>query len=162
LSHLQILNGDELKSLIFKNIFGSEEIGFSLRGLVFDQGGNNRKCCSLLGVTKEIPFFTLKDKKYFMFFDIPHLFKSIRKSLLKSKLETPDSIVDFDVIRELYDLEKESVTRMTKLLVSFYPTRYEQMRVCLATQTFSHTVAAAIRRTVAKKFFRCSQINCRL
>jgi len=74
------------KSLIFKNIFVSEEIGFSLRGLVFDQGGKNRKGCSLLGVTKEIPFFTLNYKKYFGFFDIPHLFKSKRNSLLKFKL----------------------------------------------------------------------------
>jgi len=75
-----------LNLLFKKKIFVSEEIGFSLRGLVFDQGGNNRKHCSLLGVTKEIPFFTLKDKKYFVFFDIPHLFKSKRNSLLKSKL----------------------------------------------------------------------------
>jgi len=57
-----IIKGDELKSLSFKNIFVSEEIWFFLRGIVFDQGGNNRKCCSLLGVTKEIPFFTLKEK----------------------------------------------------------------------------------------------------
>lgn len=140
------IKGECLKSLIHKNINIAESIGFKVRGMVYDQGGNNRKCTSLLGVTNEKPYFYFNNKKYYMFYDIPHLFKSLRNNLLKAKFETPDGIVDFDVIREVYELEQGSVTRMTKLTRSHVnPTRFELMRVCLATQTFSHTVAAAIK-----------------
>jgi len=48
-----------------------------------------------------------------MFYDIPHLFKSIRNTFLKAYFETPHGLVDFDVIREVYELDQGSVTRMT-------------------------------------------------
>lgn len=140
------IKGDCLKSLIYKNIIIAETIGFKVRGVVYDQGGNNRKCTSLLEVTNEKPYFTLNNKKYYMFYDIPHLFKSVRNNFLRANFETPDGLVDFDVIREVYELDHGSVTRMTKLTRSHVnPTRFELMRVCLATQTLSHTVAAAIK-----------------
>jgi len=83
-------------------------------------------------------------------------FKSIRNNFLKTKLKNPDGLADFDVTREVYELKQE--TRMTTLTRSVVnPNRFErrmqEYRYVLAAQTFSLTVAAAIKTCNQKRQF---------
>lgn len=45
-------------------------------------------------------------------YDFSHLIKSLRNGWLKCDLKTPDGTVSFHVIKELYDIEENSKTKM--------------------------------------------------
>lgn len=78
-------------------------------------------------------------------YDAPHLIKSIRNRFLAGEFRTPDGIANFDAIREIFDIERGNVTKMTKLTESHVrPNKFQQMRVVYAVQALSRSVAAAI------------------
>lgn len=143
------ISGQNLVNLINDNIKLLDTIGFQIQATVCDQGSNNRKAYTLLGVTDETPYFKLggEERKIYATFDTPHLIKSIRNNLMQSQMETPDGTVSWNVIKEIYESEKNSSTKLCPKLTyrHIYPNTFEKMRVTLATQVFSRTVAAAIR-----------------
>lgn len=154
------IKGHSLKEIVQKNLEHAMNLGFKVRAVVCDQGSNNRKCFSEFGVTKEKPYIIRNNKKIFFLYDFPHLVKSLRNQLLKSDLVTSDGEVSFKVIRELYELERNKVTKMCPKLTEKHinPNNFEKMRVSLATQVFSRSVAAGIRTTVVlKKFINVSE-----
>lgn len=100
-------------------------MGLSVRVVTCDQGPNNRKCYELLGGSSTNPYFYHQNSKIYF--------------------RTPDGLARFDVVREIFELEHSKVTKMTKLTTCHLnPNSFEKMRVCLAVQTLSHSVAAAI------------------
>lgn len=53
-----------------------------VKGLVCDQGTNNVSALKALGVTSQQPFLLYEGEKYHVFYDVPHLLKSLRNNLL--------------------------------------------------------------------------------
>ena len=104
----------------------------------------------LLGITKDKPYFYFDEKPVFAFYDIPHIIKSIRNTLIKSDLDTPDGIVSFGPIKRLYEMEKFNTTKMCPKLTQKHidPNSFEKMRVIYAAQVFSRTTAAALLTAV--------------
>ena len=80
-------------------------------------------------------------------YDIPHLIKSIRNTLLKRDIECSDGIVSWDCVKELFKLEKEKSTKMCPKLTlrHVYPNSWQKMKVSYATQVFSHTISRAVK-----------------
>ena len=52
-----------------------------MKSVVFNQGTSNQKLVKLLNVTFDKPYFVHINKKVFVFYDPPHLLKSIRNNL---------------------------------------------------------------------------------
>lgn len=154
------LSGEDLKTILLKNIQILSELEITVRAVVCDQGPSNRKAYSLLGVSHVKPYMFINSIKIFCLYDFPHLIKSLRNCLLKSDLNTPDGLVSFEVVKELWQLEQNGKTRMCPKLTSqhIFPTDFDKMRVKYATQIFSRTVSAAIGTVIETCGFRnCSK-----
>lgn len=121
--------------------------GINITVLVCDQGSSNRKCFSNFGVSTEKPYFNFEGKNIYCMFDFPHLIKSLRNGLLKCDLKTPDGIISFKVIQELWEREENCNTKMCPKLTRqhIFPNSFEKMRVKFATQVLSKTVETAIK-----------------
>lgn len=150
------IKGASLNLLIHENLELCCKLGLNIRAIVCDQGSNNRNCFSQLGVTVENPYFIFREINVYCLFDFPHLIKSLRNVFIKSDIITPHGIVSFDVIRELWELEKFSVTKMCPKLTEkhIYPNDFDKMRVKYATQTFSKSVSAGVKTLTEMKKFK--------
>lgn len=140
-----------LKEKLFEIINICDMIGLNVRAVVCDQATANQKTYKNLGVTIEEPYFKHGNKKVFCLFDIPHLFKSIRNNLMKYNLVTSQGEkASWNVLRELYNIEKASNTKMCPKLTNkhIHPNRFEKMSVKLAVQAISASTVAAIRTTL--------------
>lgn len=156
------IKGDNLKELILKYIsYCKMTFNLKIVALVSDQGTPNQKAFKLLGVTRETPFFfDSENVKVYALYDYPHLFKSVRNTLLKTNFIFPDKILNekveasFGIIRAIYEDEKTKITKKIPKLTQqhIYPNNFDKMRVKFATQILSNTTAAAIRAV-------CNDIN---
>lgn len=54
-----------------------QNIGYHVSVVNCDQSAVNRKAFTILGVTKENPFFTVDNIKVWGLFDGPHLYKNV-------------------------------------------------------------------------------------
>lgn len=144
------ISGENLSKILLKNLEIASNLALNVKAIICDQGPNNRKCLGILGVTKEKPYFMFKEQQIFSFYDIPHIIKSMRNTLLNSDLVTPDGIVSFTPVRKLYDLEKNSTTKMCPKLTQKHidPSSFDKMRVVYAVQVFSRTTSAALLTAV--------------
>lgn len=106
------LTGDALCEIIKENVRILKNFGISVKVLVCDQGSANRKCFSNFGVTVEKPFFEFEDEKIFCMYDFPHLVKSLRNGWMKCDLKTTDGTVSFKIVKELWEKEENSKTKM--------------------------------------------------
>lgn len=141
------MNGNQLTEILLDTIKILSEVGLNVVAMVCDQGSNNRKAFNLLNISINQPYFLYNGHKIFALYDPPHLVKSFRNNLLKANLETPDGVVSWRILEELYECEKGKSTKLCPKLTSrhIYPNHFEKMRVKLATQIFSRTVVAGIK-----------------
>lgn len=131
-------------------------VGFIVIAVVSDQGSNFRKASSLLGASKEKPYFLMNGQKVWYLFDPPHLIKNTRNALLQNNIiiDTPttrNDLIKWSHITELYGIDKakERFRDAEKLSESHIsPTDKEKMKVRFATQVFSSTVSRAINQYV--------------
>ena len=156
------ISSDELCPIILENVGIVQKLGLDLRAISSDQGPNNRKSFNFLaGVgqkekeTRPVLNFEHDGKKIYLLYDVPHLLKSLRNSFMNGDFETPDGIVSFSVIREVYELEKGKITKMTNFRAEhIYPSPFDKMKVKLAAEVFSHTTASAIKTCVEQNYFK--------
>lgn len=124
--------------------------GYKIIGTVCDQGPTNVGALNLLkkfsGVPVESNYFLLDGEKVFIIFDVPHLFKSIRNNFLQAG----ELVMDGKTAKwqHLINLENKNRTtlhfkKITKLHVN--PKYRSKMRVKLAAQILSNTVAAVLK-----------------
>lgn len=153
------IKGDKLKGLILKNVDMAYDIGVIVKTLITDQGTTNVNANTLLGVTIENPYFVHDTKKVFVLYDACHLIKSVRNSLIKNDIVTPDGIASWRVLRHLHDYEKCSVVKSCPKLTDRHlaPNSFEKMNVRLATQVLSHSCSAAVKNAVALNVFQGSE-----
>lgn len=141
------ITGETLKGLILKNIDILTGIGFKVSSVISDQGSGNRSAFNQLKVSKSNPYFLHNGQKIYVLYDICHLVKSARNSLMKNELKTPDGIASWKVIKELHGLDRKNATKMCPRLSDkhIFMNSFDKMKVSLATQVLSHSCAAAIK-----------------
>ena len=97
------MNNIDLKIMLNAAIQQIKSVNLKLKALVCDQGPNNVTAVKSLGVTKENPFFiTDDDEKIFVFYDPPHLIKSVRNNLMKYDFQTDEGVAAWKVIVDFY------------------------------------------------------------
>ncbi|GFN84221.1 transposable element p transposase [Plakobranchus ocellatus] len=140
-----------LKQLIFIAITELEQIGLCVKAVICDQGSNNMAVTKSLGVSSATPYFMHNGTHYFVIYDPPHLIKSIRNNLHKSGLKCGTSEVSWKYVEAFYAHDCKLPVRMapkfTDKHIKLPP--FAALRVKLATQVMSHSVAAGISTMVA-------------
>ena len=141
------VTGKTLQSLTRTCIDKLTKIGLSVKVLICDQGSNNRQFLeSFEKVTCDRPFITVNHNPVFVIYDPPHLLKNIRNNLMKQGFIVNDKRVQWRYVTEFYYLDKANAIRMAPKLqdkhINLPP--FASMRVNLAAQILSHSVAAGI------------------
>ncbi len=94
--------------------------------------------------------------KVYCLYDYCHLFKSVRNTLMKYDISSPDGIVSFNIIKKLYSIDQSNThfKICPKLTEShIYPSVFEKMSVKRATQVLSNSVAAGIEMAYSQNLF---------
>ena len=144
-------NSDFLKEIVEENLLQLGSMGLNVLATVSDQGSNFLRFYESLGVSVDRPFFEMHGKRYFTIFDPPHLLKSIRNNLLQYNFQFEEKTASWKDVSAFFDKEQKLAIRTApKLTVKHInPTQFAKMKVKLATQVFSHSVAAGINTYVA-------------
>ena len=123
--------------------------------LICDQGSNNRsflqgKECD---VAVNRPFLHIGTKKVFVFYDAPHLLKNVRNNLKKGGFVIDGKLISWQHIVDFYNFNKRNRIRLAPKLKDkhIYLPPFSSMRVNLAAQVLSHSVAAGISFLVTCK-----------
>nr|XP_039261118.1 uncharacterized protein LOC120337419 [Styela clava] len=97
--------------------------------------------------------------------DVPHLIKNIRTAFLNHIISLPDvtvrryalstASVDSFFVKRLVEYQGTKEMKLAPKLTKghVFPSTYEKMRVNMACQVMSHTVATALRSLVAAGVF---------
>ena len=144
--HRNALGAKEQCKLIFQAVKKLKECGFTTKVLCCDQATTNVKMYKDNGVSEETPYMQIDGEKVYCMFDSPHLLKSIRNMLYKYHLYINGVIAKWNHIKKLYDIDqKEPLKAAAKLTNKHIILRpFDEMRVYLACQIFSNSVANAI------------------
>ena len=148
------MKADKMRSLTVKAIRWLRSCGLRCLVLVCDQGSNNRSMLRQLGVTIDKPYFIVDDIKVFVIYDPPHAIKNIRNNMKSAGFVLDNKKISWSIIEELYRYDSKRDIRLVKKLTKshVYLNGFGlNMRVKLATQVLSHSVAAAIETLVAIK-----------
>lgn len=76
------ISENDLTKLIQDNIEMAHNVWFDLRATMCDQGTESRKAYTTFGGTSDMAPYNIKSKEFLAFFDVSHLFKSIRNNLI--------------------------------------------------------------------------------
>lgn len=142
---------NDLKIIVETALDSIIEAGLIPKVLVCDQNSTNRSLFSKFGIDEETPYFVYRDEKIFGMFDPPHLVKSSRNNLMRHNAIYNGKMVKWDHIRMLHDEDSARLPRAApKLGIGhiFLPA-FGEMRVGVAAETLSQTVASAINMYVA-------------
>jgi hypothetical protein len=143
------VKGNVLAEIIKETIVKLNGIGLNVRCTVCDQGPTNITALKLLGYTCDSPLFhhPVTQIKIHVIFDVPHLVKNVRNNLRRHDIKTDtESVISWKHIEKLYDVDSSNSIRLTHKLKKAHlnPIGQQSMRVRLATQVFSHSVAASL------------------
>ncbi len=138
--------GDYLKEVVVDALTKIMETGFIPKTVICDQGSNNVRMRSLLGITEEMPFIELEDNKVYFLYDAPHLLKCVRTNLLKYDIVSDDGRSSWRHIVEFYNkdvtIKPRLAPKLSKLCFQLAP--FSEMRVRLAAHVLSHSVSSGI------------------
>ena len=136
-----------LQSLLLEGICELRKAGMECVVFICDQGAGNRAMLARLGVTKEQPYFEVDNVKVFCLWDPPHLIKNIRNNWRNRSFQLDGDEITWAILEDLYAYDSRQEIRMccrlTKKHVCLPP--FASMRVRLATQELSHSVAVGIK-----------------
>uniref|UniRef100_A0A336N440 CSON010607 protein n=1 Tax=Culicoides sonorensis TaxID=179676 RepID=A0A336N440_CULSO len=140
------ISGSELPLLIPYIIRALRDIKYEVIATTCDQSAVNRKAFSILKATPDEPYFFVDDYKVWALFDIPHLFKSARISFLERKMTSKNGNISGDLVKKAFYLHKDLATNCFSKLsnVHFEYDTFEKMRVDLAVQILSESVASSL------------------
>ena len=152
--------GDKQCILLQECINKLQKVGLTVKVVLGDQGSNNRKMFSKLGITPDRPYMMWKSGEenheghriYFMF-DPPHLLKNVRNNLKRHIFVVDGHDVKWKYIVDFYNHDSKLPVRMAPKLsgkhINLPP--FAPMRVNLAAQVLSHSVAAGILTQCSRK-----------
>ena len=141
------MTGATMKELLCECIQKVTDVGLNVKVLIGDQGSNNRNLFEkVLGASPKKPYFTASEKKVFVLYDPPHLLKSIRNNLKKHGFSVNGVHVLWKYIEQFYQADSKLPIRMAPKLTSRHIDLppFAPLRVKLATEVLSHSVAAGI------------------
>uniref|UniRef100_A0A6P7G4G8 Uncharacterized protein LOC114333707 n=1 Tax=Diabrotica virgifera virgifera TaxID=50390 RepID=A0A6P7G4G8_DIAVI len=143
------IHSDNLKNIVVEVVSKLQNIGYIPKVLVCDQASNNRALFKLLGACKDQPPIEIGNQRIFTVFDTPHLLKSLRNNFLNKKLTffADSNQISWQDIEYTYNIDRTNVRArcMVKITdVHINPNNFQKMRVKLAAQIFSNSVASAI------------------
>lgn len=136
--------------------------GLTLVGLICDQGPNNVKAISLLREETRMQKISnnenwddtvlyIKDRPVLPLFDPPHLVKSTRNNFLNKNLSftlnNKKMLGSWSHIIKAYNIDKSNNIRVMRKITDqhIYKDKMRKMKVSIAAQIFSATVASAIK-----------------
>jgi len=129
-------------------------VGLHVVATVCDMGTNNVKAMKLLGSTGEKPFFQFQSQEIATIYDPPHLLNCTRNLFRKYDVQFKSEHVGSQLpviakcghIKKIYEQDKLFVIRRLVKLTDDHlaPVSWCAMKVSLAAQVMSHTVAAAL------------------
>ena len=132
---------------LFESLDKLIAIGLDVKLVICDLGSNNRSLFeTVLGTSPRKPYFVTSQSKIFVWYDPPHLLKNINNNLKKHGLSVDGAPVLWKYIQEFYEKDASLPIRMAPKLTSKHIdlSPFAPLRVNLATQVLSHSVAAGI------------------
>jgi hypothetical protein len=142
------MKSDVLKYLLMEAISISTNIGLTVMCVVCDQETSHLTTFRSLNVTREEPWITMPSaQRIYIIYDVPHLFKNIRNNLINHDFVINGKVVSWKYFQKLYSLETSNTLRYAPKLTAahIYLPVFAKMKVKLATQLLSHTVASAMK-----------------
>ena len=114
--------------------------------IICDQDACHRSMFAKFKITILSPNITINNEEILFMYDTPHLIKSIRNNFMKHYISIDNSICKWEYIEILYTMDTKMSLRFAPKLTDeyIYCNTFDKMRVKLATQVLSKTVAAAI------------------
>lgn len=140
-----------LKQLILRTLEEVRRVGLVPKGIVCDQATNNRSAFQSLTITTDKPYFYSENDKIFAFYDIPHLFKSLRNNMLNADYILEKKRISFEDIRKTYTLDQQATIARSLVKISpshMYPNAFQKLSVKLAVQVFSRSMSTAMNTAI--------------
>lgn len=136
----------DLKVILEKCVIKLINIGLFVEGISSDMGSNFIQLANLFGVTPENPEFELGNHKLLYIFDPCHLIKATRNNLLNHSFHFGDKKTSWTYIESFYNQDKQQFYRCAPKLTDahLHPSTFQRMKVSLASQILSHTVASGM------------------
>jgi hypothetical protein len=138
------------------------DVGLHVVATVCDMGANNVKAMKHMrdrGSTLSEPFFKFRNQEIAIIYDPPHLLKCTRNLFRKYNVEFKSEHVDsqlpvvakWEHIENVYKQDKHGLFRTLYKLTDTHlaPAAHSAMKVSLAAQVMSYTVAAYIYSLVS-------------
>jgi hypothetical protein len=97
--------GNVLKPLLFECLSRVTAAGLIPKCIIADMGPCNQSLFKSLGVTYDKPWFMFGSEKILVFFDPPHLLKSLRNNLHAHDFIVEGKRVSWKHIRKMYELD---------------------------------------------------------
>lgn len=142
---------EDMKIIIFQAIQKLQSIALNVRALITDQGPNFQKLSNMLGISEEQFYFEIDDKKVYYLFDTPHLLKSTRNNFLVHQFKIDEGLTSKEHLITLYNLDKGKSFRFMHKITDMHlnPTSFKKMKVSLAAQLLSNSVATSLMMGIA-------------
>lgn len=120
--------------------------GLHVEALVSDMGSNFIELSHSLGVSPENSEFCLSGVKIIYLYDVCHLIKATRNNLIKNIFHFNGKKTSWSFIEQFFKLDSKHFYRCAPKLTNshIYPSNFEKMKVKLAVQVLSHTVASGL------------------
>lgn len=147
------LSGAEKSNLVMTSLEKLADVGVIIKSITCDGPSAHFQMLKLLGASVEadkmLPSFPHPcdpSKRVCVFLDACHMLKLVRNTLSdQGRLHTPDGIVEWKYVEALHSLqEREGLRLGTKLKVAHMNWQKQKMKVNLAAQTLSASVADAL------------------
>jgi hypothetical protein len=146
------MSGKVMTQLLKECIDKVQSSNLTVKVVISDQGSNNRSMFETeLGASVGKPFFWYHDLKVFVLYDPPHLIKNIRNNLKKHGFLVGDHEVLWKYVSDFFYSDCKLPIRMAPKLTAKHIELppFASLRVKLATQVLSHSVAAGITTMVS-------------
>ena len=136
-----------MKDMLLHAIDKLTAAGFTPHVTICDQGSNNRSSIGKLDITVSRPYFEHNGHRDICMYDPPHLLKNIRNNLKKTGYTVNGQKISWEHISSFYYKDINTgplryAPSLTEKHIRLPP--FAALRVCQATQVFSHYVAVGI------------------
>ena len=148
------LSYEVLSQIIEDAVLRITELGLTVSALVLDQESTQWSFTKKVGVSENRPYFESNQVRIHVVPDPPHLIKGLRNHFkdkdITYTIDGVQKIAKFKFIRDMYNIDCTLPIRAACKLKDehFSLPRGRKMKVILACQIFSHSVASAIRKYI--------------
>ena len=144
-------DSDKVREKLFEAIDKATSIGLTVTAVISDLGSNFIKLARDLNITPEKPWFIHNGKKVIYIFDPPHVIKAEGNNMMNYEFHFDKKVASWKDVEALYANDKAQSIRCCPKLTDnhIHPNGFKKIKVKLATQVLSHTVAAGIMMSVS-------------